>query len=107
MADLTGLPGVELVEPGLADLVAGRETVPALLVAIAGTRLRRLGLPVPVRAWDDDELRLYRALCDEDPSSAYSRYNSLLRRIDSFASALEREQSAAERSGSRIPRPLE
>ena len=95
MSDLSALPGAELVEAGLEDLAAGRETVHALLVTIAGVRLRRLGLPVARPAWDEAELRLYRALRDQDRATAYSRYNSLLRRLDSFASALEREQARA------------
>lgn len=92
MADLSALPGAELVEAGLEDLAAGRETAMALLVSIASLRLRRLGLSVPRSRWDEAEHRLYRALSDMDPASAYSRYNSLLRRLNSFASTLEREQ---------------
>ena len=46
--DLESLPGAELVLPGLADLVAGRDTIEALLVEIAAPRLRRLGLEVPL-----------------------------------------------------------
>jgi len=95
MADLTALPGAELVERGLEDLAAGRETVPALVVAIAGTRLRRLGVPVPDHRLDHTELRLYRSLCRDDPAGAYGRYQALLRRLVSFARALEREQGAA------------
>jgi hypothetical protein len=98
MADLSGLPGAELVEEGLAQLAAGRETVPALLVASAGARLRRLGLPVAPDAWPEPELRLYRALCVEDSATAYARYNSLRRRVDSLARALEREQGKAMRA---------
>ena len=41
------LPGAELVEAGLADLVAGTETDEALLVSIAAPRLRALGFDVP------------------------------------------------------------
>lgn len=96
MDELAGLPGAEIVAEGVRDCAGKRETVPALLVAIAGARLRRLGLSVPA-LWDDTELRLYRKLRDEDPATAYARYNSLLRRIDSFARALEREHGKAER----------
>ena len=90
--DLTGLPGAELVASGLQDLIAGRETIPARLVAIAAMRLRRLDLPVAEHVFLEPELRLYRALCREDPAGAYERYNALLRRLVSFARALEREQ---------------
>jgi hypothetical protein len=92
MPELTGLPGAELVRQGLADLDSGIETVPALLVTMARSRLRRLGIPVPTRDLPDAELRLYRALCQEDPAAAYGRYNALLRRLVSLARALEREQ---------------
>ena len=40
------LPGSELVEQGLADLAAGRETEAALLLEIAAPRLRRVGVGV-------------------------------------------------------------
>lgn len=94
MVDLAALPGAQLVEAGLADLQSGRaDTVSALLVAIAAPRLRRQGLAVP--DLQDAEIRLYRALCEDDPRGAYARYNALLRRLTSFARALEREEGAA------------
>jgi hypothetical protein len=74
----------------LADLAAGETSASALLVAAAGARLRRLGLSVPAIV-DEPELRLYRLLSRQAPEDAFNRYNSLMRRIDSFASALERE----------------
>ena len=37
----------------------------------------------------DAEHRLYERLAREDPDSAHSRYNALLRRLTSFESALE------------------
>ena len=40
----SALPGQDLIEAGLLDLQAGRETIEALLVAIGEPRLRRLGL---------------------------------------------------------------
>jgi hypothetical protein len=95
---LAPLPGAELVDKGIADLEAREETVEALLVAIAGHRLREAGLDVPEHAHEDAELRLYRMLSADDPDSAYARYNSLLRRLISFAHALEREQGKALRA---------
>jgi hypothetical protein len=95
VTDFSGLPGAEIVAEGLRDLASGRESVPALLVTIARARLGRLGVSVGPLLWQDTELRLYRALCTEDPTTAYARYNSLLRRLDSFARALEREQGKA------------
>lgn len=92
MADLSALPGAEIVEQGLADLRAGRRSIEALVVAPAAPRLRALGLEVRADDIVEPELALYRKLCDEDPDTAYSRYNSLRRRLASFVHALEREE---------------
>jgi hypothetical protein len=98
VADLRGLPGADLVAEGLSDHAARRETPAALLVAIAGARLRRLGFAVDPAVWDEAELRLYRLLSAKDARGAYGHYNSLLRRIDSFARAVEREHGKAART---------
>jgi hypothetical protein len=82
-----GLPGWELVEPGLADLARGVESVPALLVAIGAPRLRRLGLEIPGPEISTPEHRLYAVLSAEAPDAAHSRYNALLRRLVSFERA--------------------
>jgi hypothetical protein len=86
--ELEHFPGGDLVGKGLADLQRGAETIESLLVSIAATRLRALGLavatPIP-----DPEHRLYEALARTDSDSAHSRYNALLRRLVSFESALE------------------
>lgn len=81
------LPGADLVEAGLADLQAGRESVPALLVAIGAPRLARLGLSVPASS-SNPEHRLYALLARDDPDGAHSRYNALIRRLVSFERAL-------------------
>lgn len=82
------LPGGDLVAKGLADLARSMVTVEALLVSIAAPRLQGLGIlaaaPLP-----DAEHRLYERLVREDPDSAHSRYNALLRRLTGFESALE------------------
>ncbi len=87
------LPGEELVRQGLADLEQQRGTDFSLLVLIAAPRLSRLGLPVPqqpcVRPY---ELELYERLDQRLGAGAHSYYNSLIRRIVSYAQALEREQ---------------
>jgi hypothetical protein len=82
------LPGGDLVAKGLEDLGRSTVTVEALLVSIAAPRLRDLGVLIaaPLR---DPEHRLYERLAGEDPDSAHSRYNALLRRLTSFESALE------------------
>jgi len=78
------LPGGELVRQGLKDLARGAETVPSLVVSIGAPRLRRLGLEVSDRAFSDPEHRLYEKLAEENPDSAHSRYNALIRRLVSF-----------------------
>jgi hypothetical protein len=82
------LPGADLVAKGLEDLRQGRETGEALLVAIGGPRLRRLGFDVPNR-YDRPEIRLYELLSAEEPDGAHARYNALLRRLVSFERAAE------------------
>ncbi len=86
--ELERLPGGDLVAKGLEDIACSRETVEALLVSIAAPRLRALGVTVK-RPLTDPEHRLYERLAREDPDSAHSRYNALLRRLTSFESALE------------------
>jgi hypothetical protein len=86
--EISHLPGGDLVATGLEDLAASRETVEALLVSIAAPRLRQRGVPVS-DPLPDPERRLYLRLAQEDPDSAHSRYNALLRRLTSFESALE------------------
>jgi hypothetical protein len=86
---LRHLPGGDLVEAGCADLERGAETAEALLVASFAPRLRRQGLEVPDHDIDEPEHRLYRLLASSDPDSAHGRYNALIRRMVSFARALE------------------
>ena len=90
------LPGEELVEQGIADLEEGRISDSSLLVLIASPRLKRLGIQIPdsvfPRPW---EHALYARLDARLGSAAHSYYNSLIRRVVSYARALEREQSQA------------
>jgi hypothetical protein len=81
------LPGHDLIEQGLTDLAAGVETAAALLVSIGAPRLRQLGLELAA-AIPDCEHRLYELLRRDDPDSAHSRYNALIRRLVSFERAL-------------------
>ena len=85
-----GLPGWELVEPGLADLSRGVESIPSLLVAIGAPRLRRAGLAVPDVEWPSPEHRLDELLGAGGSDSAHSRYNALIRRLVSFERAVAR-----------------
>ncbi|NOT48197.1 MAG: hypothetical protein HOP17_10680 [Acidobacteria bacterium] len=82
-------PGEEIIEQGIADLEAGLETIPSLLVSIGAPRLRTAGLEIPVNTIDDPEHRLYKLLASENQDSAHSRYNAHLRRLVSFERALE------------------
>jgi hypothetical protein len=88
------LPGQELVQQGLADLAQDRLTECALLVLITAPRLTRLGIQVPprpsARPYEHD---LYARLDQRLGTAAHSYYNSLIRRVVSFARALERERS--------------
>lgn len=90
---LDGLPGAELIAQGVSDLAAGAQTIEALLVAIARPRLLRLGIEVPGAPIPEAELALYRQLRATHPSDAYSRYNSLLRRLIKFGRAAEQRAS--------------
>lgn len=93
---IADLPGAEIVANGLADAAAGRVTPNACLVFIAGPRLRTAGLldmaavPAPIT---EAELRLYDLLCEQQ-GDAYSKYNSLLRRLVSFERALDHRLTA-------------
>jgi len=83
------LPGGELIERGLRDVVEGRETTAALLVAIGAPRLRALGRPVS-HGWSNPEHRLYERLAGEfGADEAHSRYNALIRVLVSFERAAE------------------
>lgn len=88
MGSQASVPGADLVNEGIADLTAGRETEPALLVALAAPRLRAIGIDVPPGASIHPEHRLYEVI-SEDHAGAHSRYNALLRRMVSFARAAE------------------
>jgi hypothetical protein len=88
------LPGGDLVCGGLEDLAHNRLTESALLVLIASPRLRALGLEIPVRQADTPfEHQLYSRLEERLGSGAHSQYNSLIRRIVSFARCLDRERA--------------
>jgi hypothetical protein len=83
------LPGGDLIEKGLCDLAAGKETEESLLVSIGAARLKAAGIPVPKATFADPERRLYERLAREDEDSAHSRYNALIRRLVSFEDAAE------------------
>ncbi len=93
------LPGEDLVVQGLKDLQSNSMTERALLLLIAGPRLRPLGVQVPhVTKRRPFEHQLYDLLSERLGDAAHSHYNSLLRRIDSYAHALEREHGSSPNS---------
>jgi len=92
--DAGSLPGEELVRQGLVDLIENRETEAALLVLIAAPRLKELGIEIPDPRFSRPfEHRLYTRLEERLGAAAHSYYNSLVRRVVSYARALERERS--------------
>lgn len=91
--DLKSLPGAEIVLPGIVDLEAGRDSVNAIAVQCAATRLRRIGLNAPgATSAGPAAHRLYERLGEELGDGAHSRYNAILARVASFAGAAERAQ---------------
>jgi hypothetical protein len=80
------LPGSDLVRAGPEDLGRGRASIAALLVSIGSPRLEQLGLLVP-HPFPEPEHRLYTLLEQEDPDTAHSRYNALIRRLVAFERA--------------------
>jgi hypothetical protein len=81
------LPGGELIDAGVDDLVSGKETVESLLVSLAAPRLRRENVPLPSATLSDPDNRLYRLLERSEGDLAHSRYLAYLRRVSSFADA--------------------
>ena len=78
---------------GIADLERGVESIESLVVSIGAPRLAPLGFSVPTPI-ASPEHRLYEFLSAEEPDTAHSRYNALVRRLDSFERAAERADSA-------------
>lgn len=93
--DASLLPGGELIEEGLRDLAAGRESDAAWLVLIGAPRLGQLGIAVPETpaAWlmppadPSPEHRLYARLVQVHADAAHSKYNALIRALVSFERA--------------------
>jgi hypothetical protein len=85
------LPGGEILDQGLQDLVAGVRSVPALLVMIAAPRLARRGIQIPRESSLSTlpEHELYDLLVAEQGPEAYRFYRSLLRRLVSLENALD------------------
>jgi hypothetical protein len=82
-----GLPGGEMIDAGLRDLAAERESVESLAVSLAASRLRREGVPLPKTVLADADLRLYHLLERTNGDLAHARYQACLRQVASFADA--------------------
>lgn len=79
----------------MADYSAGHVTPESCLLAVGWPRLKRSGLQLPEASperFPEPELQLYQLLLAEK-GDAYSRYNSLLRRLISFEQSLDREHA--------------
>ena len=87
--DFSTFPGGDLVKSGLTDLGNGVISESALLVSLAGPRLRGLGLEVPYLPMTDEsyEHRLFSALEIRLDNGAHAAYNALIGRIVSFANS--------------------
>ena len=82
-----GLPGGEMIDSGLDDLVSGEETIGSLVVSLASPRLRREGVPLPTTILSDSNTRLYQLLEQKHGDLAHARYLAYLRQVVSFADA--------------------
>jgi len=87
--ELDTFPGAEIVLPGIDDLKAGRESVNALAVSAAASRLGIRDLIAEVDTPEPAAHRLYLRLQEELGDAAHSRYNAILARVASFARAAE------------------
>jgi hypothetical protein len=85
---MEALPGGEIVGRGIEDLRLGVESAQALLVCMAASRLRGLGIAIPDRAIASPEERLYQLLAARHGAGAHSKYNSWRRRLSSFLRAV-------------------
>lgn len=88
---IDNLPGAELLADALDPTRPRSVNVSSCLLSMARSRLQRGGMSVPSDRGNiaDPELTLYRLLRAEG-GDAFSRYNSLVRRLVSLERALER-----------------
>jgi|SRR6188472_3669407 len=80
------LPGTDLIQRGVIDLTAGKESAESLLVSVGAPRLRSLGIDLPAPT-PSPEHKLYLLLAREKGDAAHSAYNALIRRLVSFERA--------------------
>jgi hypothetical protein len=85
------LPGWEIIDPGLHDLVHGNiSSINALAVVELRPRLRLLGVPVPDVSNHtlNSREQLFCTMKEVHGDMAYLRFCALLERLDSFCDAL-------------------
>lgn len=86
-----GLPGADLIDSGLQDLVNGNLSTPnALAVAELKPKLCFLGVPVPsiTNKITNSRQKLYKIFETEHKDMAHARFTAFLERLDSFCDAL-------------------
>jgi hypothetical protein len=88
LLDFTDLPGGERVRRGLADLAAHRDTLEALWLQMASSRMREHQLPVPTGP-ADVHIALFTRCVEADPASGHATYRALNEELSSFLDALE------------------
>jgi hypothetical protein len=85
----------EIIQRGIADLLDGEVTIPALLVSIGSPRLRGAGVEVPQNTIPSPEIQLYLRLRSISGDAAHSHYNGLIRRLVKYERSLETDPVAA------------
>jgi hypothetical protein len=94
------IPGSELINEGLADLLNGKLSESALLILEASTRLRDLGVDVPGYTVDGPPSQLlYLKMRERLQDGAHSAYNASMRRLFSAIKALELNPPAEDDAG--------
>ena len=91
---IAGLPGEEIIVPGLKSLQNGDYDSPdALLTLMAVPRMTAAGFEmlknIPLARFENLEGQLYERLGRDNGSDAYGRYCSSKARLSRFMSALE------------------
>jgi hypothetical protein len=90
-AQAADLPGADLIAAGLRQLSADERGPEAWLVLVAATRLRQLGVPLPVvEATQTPELALYALADGVGGAGAFAAHNAGLGRLDRFLRAAAR-----------------
>jgi len=103
------LPGHHLIEKGIKDLSDQNISNEALLVSIASSKLRKLGLNIPALPahFTDPEISLYQSLTQTRADGAHSVYNALIRQLVSFSRAFAIHQRHVALASSTVKNPIQ